>query len=625
MKTRVRIFLFAVTAGLLLWLGVAALTPQVADASPAQDAASDAQKDYDESIRKGDAFYAAGNYFEAVHALEHARRVAYNNKLTTDSAALAEKLARATAARDGSSPDRKAARDAAAAADAKSFAATAAAQAAAAGPASSAAKQYDDAVREGDAYAEVGNHFDAVLTYVRAKRIAYNNTLATDSAALDQKLAHARGARDGTLPAGTAHASGGGTGATAEFLELTTLFDPKPRVITGRDVPHGNEQHYCPFGEDSRWIVSNPYLPLDRHFLPYIWGMACAADGSLYLAAESVVPATETKRQPRSNRDWYADNGMGIWKVARDGKVTTFGVRPYGNQLGWKNQTAECDVEVRNAGIDVARMGGIAVDSHGDVVFSDTELNLILKMRRDGRVEHVAGGGAQACAYERYKTLQQSGYLDGPAKQALFNEPHGLAFDQAGNLYVADLGNCALRKIDTSGNVTTVGKRSCNYEHEKIMFEHVVVDRGGLPIIAGAGVLLGVEVFAGVYRFHPDGAIEQLLAGRQIKPRTRKQYVGLLTGIGLLPDGTLLISDGFEGPDENRVLQVRDGGVSRFLGGQPDDPGQEIDGPADKAQFFAPAQLCASGDGTLFILPRHSLRPLRKFDPATKTVTTWIY
>jgi len=625
METRVRTLLSAVTAGLLLWLGVAALTPQVAGADPAQDAARAAQQDYDESIRKGDAFFAAGNYFEAVHALEHARRVAYNNKLTIDSAALAQKLARATAARDGSSQDRKATRDAAAAADAKSFAATAAAQAAAAGPASSAAKQYDDAVREGDAYAEVGNHFDAVLSYERARRIAYNSTLATDSTALDQKLAHARGARDGTLPSGNAYASGGGTGAGPEFLELTTLLDPKPRVITGRDVPHGNEQHYGPHGPDSRWIVSNPYLPLDRQFLPYIYGMACATDGTLYLAAESVVPATETKRQPRSNRDWYADNGMGIWKVARDGKVTAFGVRPYGNQPGWRNETAKCDAEVRNAGIQVEHLGGMAVDSHGDVVFSDQELNLILKMRRDGRVEHVAGGGAQACAYDRYKTLQQSGYLDGPAKQALFNTPRGLAFDQTGNLYVVDAGNCALRKIDTSGNVTTVGKRTCRYERELIGYQYVAIDRDGVPIVAGAAVQIGVEIFAGVYRYHSDGTIEQLLAGRQIAPRTRKQYVGLLTGMGLLPDGTLLISDGDEMSDGNRLLQVRDGGVSGFLGGRSDDPYPEIDGPADKVRFFAPAQMCASGDGTLFILPEHSLQPLRKFDPATKAVSTWIY
>lgn len=629
MKTRVRILLAAAIAGPLVCFAGVALTP-VASASSGQDASGDAQKDYDESVRKGDAFFAAGNYFEAVRALEHARRVAYNNKLVTDSATLAQKLARATAARDGSSQDRKVARDAAAAADAKAYAATAAAQAAAAGPVSGAARQYDDAIREGDAYADVGNHFDAVLSYERAQRIAYNNGLAIDRAALGQRLSHSRDARDGMVPTGERSGTGLGDAlapaGSVPLIELTTVLDPKPRTVIGRDVPQGNDQHFGPYGLNSRWIVSNPYLPLDRHFLPYIWELACTQDGDVYLAAESVVPATATKRQPRSNRDWYANNYSGIWKVARDGRVTAFGVRAYGNQLGWNDQTAKCDVNVRQAGIEVAHFGGMAVDSHGDVLFTDSDLNLVLRMRKDGFVEHVAGGGPQACAYERYKTPQQSGYRDGPAKQALFKGPRGLAFDRNGNLFVADQGNCAVRKIDPAGNVTTVGKKTCRYEREVTSFEHIAIDRDGSAIVSGETAIMGVEVFGGVYRFRMDGTIEQLLAGRQIAPRTKRQYVGLLMGMELLPDGKLLIADAFEGFNESRLLQVQDGGVSGYLGVSSDDTSMaEIDGPADEVRLFAPSRICSSGDGTLYVLSKRSLYGLRKFDPVAKSVTTWIY
>lgn len=50
------------------------------------------------------------------------------------------------------------------------------------------------------------------------------------------------------------------------------------------------------------------------------------------------------------------------------------------------------------------------------------------------------------------------GLKDGPLLEAEFNQPHGLSFDAQGNLYVADTGNAAIRKISPEGTVSTVFK-----------------------------------------------------------------------------------------------------------------------------------------------------------------------
>jgi sugar lactone lactonase YvrE len=58
--------------------------------------------------------------------------------------------------------------------------------------------------------------------------------------------------------------------------------------------------------------------------------------------------------------------------------------------------------------------------------------------------------------------MGDAGNLDGPAASARFNHPAGIGLDSAGNIYVDDFGNGAIRKITPSGVVSTISGASDN-------------------------------------------------------------------------------------------------------------------------------------------------------------------
>ena len=82
-------------------------------------------------------------------------------------------------------------------------------------------------------------------------------------------------------------------------------------------------------------------------------------------------------------------------------------------------------------------------DSAGSIFEVDTKNHTIRKTTADGVVTTLAGTGRQ-------------GFADGMGTAAIFNSPTSLVVDTAGNIYVADMLNNAIRKITPLGAVTTV-------------------------------------------------------------------------------------------------------------------------------------------------------------------------
>ena len=93
----------------------------------------------------------------------------------------------------------------------------------------------------------------------------------------------------------------------------------------------------------------------------------------------------------------------------------------------------------------LARPQGVAVDPTGILYISDTGNHRIRRVDVSGTITTIAGTG-------------EAGYSgDGsPAHLSRLNSPRGIGLDRAGNLFIADLGNGCVRRIDAKGTISTV-------------------------------------------------------------------------------------------------------------------------------------------------------------------------
>ncbi|TAN43224.1 MAG: hypothetical protein EPN22_10370 [Nitrospirae bacterium] len=87
---------------------------------------------------------------------------------------------------------------------------------------------------------------------------------------------------------------------------------------------------------------------------------------------------------------------------------------------------------------------GVAADSAGNIYIADYGNNRIRKVDTSGIITTVAGNGQEDFSGD-----------GGPAAQASLDSPRSVAVDSAGNIYIADYGNNRIRKVDTSGIITT--------------------------------------------------------------------------------------------------------------------------------------------------------------------------
>jgi uncharacterized protein (TIGR03437 family) len=125
-----------------------------------------------------------------------------------------------------------------------------------------------------------------------------------------------------------------------------------------------------------------------------------------------------------------------IRKITPTGTITTFAGT---GQLGSSGDGGPATAAT------LSEPGGLVVDAAGNLYLADTQNHRIRRVAANGIISHFAGTGVPGFSGD-----------GGAAATAQFTAPSGLALDAAGNLFVADTGNNRIRKISPTGIVSTV-------------------------------------------------------------------------------------------------------------------------------------------------------------------------
>lgn len=221
----------------------------------------------------------------------------------------------------------------------------------------------------------------------------------------------------------------------------------------------------------------------------------------------------------------------------------------------------------------------------------------------NNRIRAIAGGNVWTVAGSGF------GFADGPGARALFTQPMGIALTASGSLLVADAWNQRVREVTTAGMVSTWA--GCGLEGTsdgpgttaRVNFPiSVAVLPGGDAVIASSatGVLRRISATTTHTVSTLAGSVGS--SGFSDGP-LGSALVSETLAVAALPDGQVVFIDGASA----RVRALRDGMVETLAGGR---QSGTIDGAGDEAAFGWPRALAVAPDGSILVAdPReHALR-----------------
>ena len=282
--------------------------------------------------------------------------------------------------------------------------------------------------------------------------------------------------------------------------------------------------------------------------------------------------------------------------------------------------------------------------------------------------------------YQNYTFItlagQSAGWFDGTGSAALFNLPFGVATDASGNLYVADTGNHTIRRVTSTGVVTTLAglagsagatnsagqaarfyfpggvavdasnnvyvADSSNHTIRKITPAGLVTTLAGLAgapgsldgsggsarfngpqsvaVDAGGNVYVADTTNCAIRQITPAGVVSTLagqlgVSGTNDAATATAARFNLPYGVAVDTNGNVYVADTFN----QAIRKITSGGAVTTLAGLAGTPGTN-DGAGSAARFSLPCGVAADGSGNVYVADYNN-NTLRQVSPAGVVIT----
>jgi sugar lactone lactonase YvrE len=240
----------------------------------------------------------------------------------------------------------------------------------------------------------------------------------------------------------------------------------------------------------------------------------------------------------------------------------------------------------------------VRFDRAGNMLFVEMQNQLVRKVdAKTGTISTIAGKGEKGFGGD-----------GGPATAALMSSPHSIALDAADNLYIADIGNHRIRKVDAkTGIITTIagnGQREqpaagkAGPDMPMLGPRALFIDGDTMWIALREGHAVWRMSLASGMLAHVAGTGQKGFAGDEGPAKTAT--LNGPKGIAVGPDKCVYVAD-----TENhaiRKIDLTSGRMSTIAGRGPEHKGAEGDGgPATKATMDRPHGICVGPDGAVYI------------------------